>query len=147
MAHLHRLAPYIAIHAKLYPQNGERIVTIDSVTPFHPVYIRVVYFQTLITERSTMAETALKWCNNRPIRKRIWTDRFIGDLQVSADTRAVPNNLKPQTSEFVICLFLVIAAYDRGQRTSHCNRWPAILTSGKAGSKREFRGQRARSAF
>ena len=25
-------------YAKLYPQNGERIVTIDSVTSFHPMY-------------------------------------------------------------------------------------------------------------
>jgi len=25
-------------YAKLYPQNGERIVTIDSVTSIHPMY-------------------------------------------------------------------------------------------------------------
>ena len=28
-------------YAKLYPQNGERIVTIDSVTSVHPVYFSV----------------------------------------------------------------------------------------------------------
>ena len=28
------------MHAKLYPQNGDRIVVIDSVTSFHPIYIQ-----------------------------------------------------------------------------------------------------------
>ena len=32
-------SPINATHyAKLYPQNGERIVTIDSVTSIHPMY-------------------------------------------------------------------------------------------------------------
>jgi len=26
-------------YAKLYPQNGDRLVTIDSVTSFHPMYM------------------------------------------------------------------------------------------------------------
>jgi len=35
MANLHPLTRY----AKLYAQNGERIVTIDSVTTFHPMVV------------------------------------------------------------------------------------------------------------
>jgi len=33
----------LTAHAKLYPQNGERIVTIDSVTSFHPMYRHVSF--------------------------------------------------------------------------------------------------------
>ena len=33
MVNLHPLTP----HEKLYPQNGERIVTVDSVTSFYPI--------------------------------------------------------------------------------------------------------------
>jgi len=33
-----------AHYAKLYPQNGERIVTIDSVTSFDSMYCRAHYF-------------------------------------------------------------------------------------------------------
>jgi len=36
MANLHLLTQH-----KLYPQNGERIVTIDSVTSFHRMYTRM----------------------------------------------------------------------------------------------------------
>jgi len=35
MVNLRPLAPHS--YAKLYPQNGERIVTIDAVTEFHPI--------------------------------------------------------------------------------------------------------------
>jgi len=34
---LHPLS-YSTHYVKLYPQNGERIVTIDAVTSFHPMY-------------------------------------------------------------------------------------------------------------
>jgi len=30
-------------YAMLYPQNGDRIVAIDSVTSFHPVYRSTLY--------------------------------------------------------------------------------------------------------
>jgi len=38
MINLHPLCHYAnsTHYAKLYPQNGERVVTIDSVTSFHP---------------------------------------------------------------------------------------------------------------
>ena len=40
MINLHPLCHYAnsTHYAKLYPQNGERVVTTDSVTSFHPVY-------------------------------------------------------------------------------------------------------------
>jgi len=37
------------IYAKLYPQNGERIVTIDSLTLFHPMYMEVRYAFSALT--------------------------------------------------------------------------------------------------
>jgi len=34
-----KYSPLNSTHcAKLYPQNGDRVVAIDSVTSFHPVY-------------------------------------------------------------------------------------------------------------
>ena len=40
MVNVHQLIPHIIIpsYTKLYPQNGDRIVTIDSMTSFHPMY-------------------------------------------------------------------------------------------------------------
>ena len=35
MVNLHQLTPY---YTKLYPQNGDHIVTIDSTTSFHAMY-------------------------------------------------------------------------------------------------------------
>jgi len=36
---LHKSSPFNSTHyAKLYPQNDDRIVTIDSVTSLHPMY-------------------------------------------------------------------------------------------------------------
>jgi len=39
VVNLHPLTPHIMAHyAKLYPQNSDRIVTIDSVTSIHFMY-------------------------------------------------------------------------------------------------------------
>jgi len=34
-------------YANLFPQNGERILTIDSVTSFHPMYRPTVVFSSI----------------------------------------------------------------------------------------------------
>jgi len=49
MVNLRPLTPHF--YAKLYPQNGERIVTIDSVTSLHPMYYYVRRNVSLLTAR------------------------------------------------------------------------------------------------
>jgi len=36
------LSPFCGYNTALYPQNGDSIVTIDSVTSFHPMYTEIV---------------------------------------------------------------------------------------------------------
>jgi len=38
----------------LYPQNGDSVVTIDSVTSLHPMYIELTVYKKLRYRRGTM---------------------------------------------------------------------------------------------
>ena len=49
-------------YAKLYPQNGNRIVTIDSVTSFHPVYYRATLCYRSAVCVSVCPSVASRYC-------------------------------------------------------------------------------------
>jgi len=44
-------------YARLYPQNGERIVTIESMTSLHPMYTRSIYRPTRICRKHSCIHT------------------------------------------------------------------------------------------
>jgi len=65
-------------YAKLYPQNGERIVTIDSVTSFHPMYKPLCLIHTTrpdaMQQFCRVGSGGVNWTKS-PRRKKLQADR------------------------------------------------------------------------
>ena len=59
MVNLHQLTPHT--YTKLYPQNDDRIVTIDAVTSSHPVYKCTELLVALCERASDVQEWARSW--------------------------------------------------------------------------------------
>ena len=67
MVNLHLLTQHVI--PKLYPQNGDRSVTIDSVTSFHRVY-------TYRTERDLKRTRRLVSAQQKNLRKQLTRDKY-----------------------------------------------------------------------